>query len=479
MSSKVLMIYTGGTIGMLPREKGNPLSPLAPAEWNQLVDFVPALRQMTEIRPDLHAMKLIDSSDMHPGYWIDIARVIGEKYKDYDGFVILHGTDTMTYTATALSFLLDNLDKPVIITGSQISISRPRNDAVQNLVASLIFAAAKEYGLPVIPEVCICFDKILLRGNRSRKVSSSEYAGFDTPNYPHLAQVGEHIKVNTKAIRRPSDKGFFNHEALEQNVMLFDIFPGISPKMLRSVFDIEGLKGIVFRTFGAGNAPTNENFLREIEYAVTKKNLAIVNITQCTQGMVEMGLYDASATLSRIGVISGLDMTPEAALVKMMFLLGQGYDQDTLKAQMQKDLRGEQSVNTFNLSYEHGAAGPVAKLPAKQIPAGFDRDKIEKAHIRLDGVTLPKGTSEGKIELAVFMNFPAANQNTDVHIAQCLGVLEKGYAGEPVNMILDVTNKLIQIIDPDRPVQVSIVSRGEHEVRWDGAFISIFTSVDV
>ncbi len=474
---KVLMIYTGGTIGMLPKEEGNPLSPLVPANWGKLKKFAPVLEYLP-LDVALQEMKLIDSSDMNPDYWINIARVIRDNYEKFDGFVILHGTDTMTYTATALSFLLENLNKPVIITGSQLSIGQPRSDAVQNLVTSLTLAAAKSFNLPLIPEVCICFNNVILRGNRTRKVSSSGYSGFDTPNYPKLGKAGEHIKIDTKVIRKPSTEGFFANENLEKNVMLFDIFPGISPEILNSVFGIEGLKGVVFRTYGAGNAPTNEDFLKEIEKAINKKNLAIVNITQCNQGMVEMGLYDASATLSRLGVISGVDMTPEAALVKMMFLLGQGYDIGTVKDQMQKNLRGEQSVNVFNFVYEDGKADKVYKAPTKQLPAGFDKNMIVSVNIRIDEAILPKEVKQEEIELAVFMNYPGADENTDTSIPQCLGVLKGIYNGEPVNLILGCSERFKQVINPDRPIQIAIIAKNEHTVRWEGAFISVYTSVE-
>lgn len=474
---KVLMIYTGGTIGMLPKEKDNPLSPLVPANWGKLQEFAPVLKELP-LDIKLEEMKLIDSSDMHPDYWVDIARVIRDNYEKFDGFVILHGTDTMTYTATALSFLLENLAKPVIITGSQLSIGQPRSDALQNLVTSLTLAAPESFNLPLIPEVCICFNNVILRGNRTRKISSSGYTGFETPNYPKLGEAGEHIKINTKVIRKPSTEGFFINESLEKNVMLFDIFPGISPEILKSVFSINGLKGIVFRTFGAGNAPTNKAFLDEIEKAIKERELAIVNITQCNQGMVEMGLYDASATLSRLGVISGVDMTPESALVKMMFLLGQGYDIETVKDQMQKDLRGEQSVNVFNFVYEKGNADKVYKAPAKQVPAGFKKERIESANIRIDEATLPKEVEQEEIELAVFMNYPGADENTDTSIPQCLGVLKGIYNGEPANLILGCTERFKQVIIPGRPIQVTIVAKNEHTARWEGAFISVYTSVE-
>lgn len=473
--SKVLMIYTGGTIGMLPKDEGNPLSPLVPANWKKLQDFVPALRHLS-IDVDLHEMDLIDSSDMTPDYWVEIAKVIRDNYAAYDGFVILHGTDTMTHTASALSFLLENLSKPVIITGSQISISQPRNDAVQNLVTSLMLATPETFDLPLVPEVCIFFNGVLLRGNRARKVSSSAYAGFQTPNFPVLGVAGEHIDINKKVILKPSSKGFFINEVLEKNVLMFDIYPGIEPKILDKVFGIEGLKGVVLRTFGAGNGPTTPEFLGAIQRGVKDKGLAIVNITQCPQGMVEMGLYDASAGLLKLGVISGVDMTPEAALVKMQFLLGMGYDIETVKQLMQKDLRGEQSVNVFNLIYDKGEANKTYKAPAKQMEAGFRPDRIVKAHMRIDDATLPSDIKQAPIELAVFMNYPIVDETTSTDIPQCLGVLKSNFNGEPVNLILDCTEKVSQVLNPDRPVQIALVSKVGHPVKWEGAFLSMYTS---
>ncbi len=473
---KVLSIYTGGTIGMLPKDKGNPISPLVPARWEELQDFVPVLKSLP-LDVELKEMDLIDSSDMHPDYWIDMARVIRDHYEKYDGFVILHGTDTMTYTASALSFLLENLAKPVIITGSQTPMSHPRSDALQNLVTALMLASPRTFNLHTTPEVCIYFNNLLLRGNRARKVSSSDYTGFNSPNYVLLGKTGERITINKKNTREPSSENFFINETLEKNVLSFDILPGVSPRALRSIFDIEGLKGIILRTFGAGNAPTNEAFLKEIERAVNEKNLAVVNITQCTQGMVEMGMYNASAGLLRRGVISGVDMTPEAAVTKMMVLLGMGYDVATVKDLMQKDLRGEQSVNVYNFIYNHGKADPVYIGSEKHIQAGFKRDKIVKATIRLDSATPPTGASEGEITCAVFLNYPKADEKTDTSIPRCIGILEGYSSGEPIHMILDCTDKIKQVLSPDLPIQVTIATQNERPVEWDGLYITLYTEV--
>ncbi|MCL2201423.1 MAG: asparaginase domain-containing protein, partial [Oscillospiraceae bacterium] len=394
----------------------------------------------------------------------------------YDGFVILHGTDTMSYTATALSFLLENLGKPVILTGSQLPLARSRTDAAQNMVTALIFAASD--GVPTVPEVCILFDNVLLRGNRSRKVSSTGFAGFDSPNFRPLAKIGEHITVDKNLVRKLPTEGFFINESLTENVMMLDIFPGISPNMLRSVFSIKELKGVVLRTYGTGNTPTDTSFLREIENAITGNNLAVVNITQCIHGQVEMGMYDASLGLLRLGVISGVDMTPEAALVKMMFLLGRGYDIDTVKDQMQKDICGEQSFNVFNLLFERGQTkSACATLKAQMLPAGFEKERASTASIRFDGIrTVDSGEY---LEFAVFMNYPSAGAQTSTDIAQCLGVVKKQYSGYKTDCTLRCTEKVRKTIsDEARPIQITIVSRSG-ELAWDNVAISIHTDATV
>ena len=466
------MLCTGGTIGMLHKVKDDPSTPLVPAEWADIKESFPALAELEKkFVVDNQEMNLIDSSDMHPGYWTDLALKIQENYASYDGFVVLHGTDTMAYTATALSFMLENLDKPVVVTGSQLPLAKARTDAAQNLVTALMIAASD--GVPVIPEVSILFDKVLLRGNRSRKVSSNGFAGFESPNCDPLARIGEHIDVNTKLVRKPATEGFFVSEFLEPHVLPFDIFPGVNTEILEKIFEISGLKGVVMKTYGTGNVPTDPRFLDEIGNAVNK-GIAVVNITQCTQGMVEMGLYDASVELLRNGVISGLDMTPEAALVKTMFLLGQGYDISTVKDQMQRNLRGEQSANVFNFVYKTGKTeNNVGILPAQQIPAGFERDKILKANIRFEKVKIKQ--QEGSLNLAVFMNYPKPDATTDTGIPQCIGVIENVSA--ETDFMLDCTQKASQVIAPGRPVQISVVAQNGN-VSWGGMVLSIYTGVD-
>lgn len=477
---KILMICTGGTIGMLHKIPEDTSSPLVPASWAEIEKNFIAMKELPfDVTAD-DKMKLIDSSDMHPGYWQEIAYKIQKEYINYDGFVILHGTDTMAYTATMLSFMFENLSKPVIITGSQLPLAKPRSDASQNLVTALTIAASE--GVTIIPEVCILFDKKLLRGNRTRKVSSSGFDGFDSPNFPPLAEIGEHIKVNTHLVRKIPNEPFFINPTLNSNVMLFDIFPGISINILRSVFEInkdetdKKLKGIVLRTYGTGNAPTSEDFLDEILYATKDMKLAVLNITQCNQGMVEMGLYDASAGLIRRGVLSGVDMTSEAALVKMMFLLGQGYKPDTFKEQMQRDLRGEQSVNVFNFIYDRQqkTENGVCSLEEKTIPSGFVRDRVVTATIRFDGVNIKPINKDETMDVAVFMNYRSANTDTPTDIPQCLGVIEN--VNPETDFMLPCAQKVSQVTNPALPMQLSVVVKNGN-ITWKGMVLSVFTDV--
>jgi len=468
---KVLIVYTGGTIGMLNTVENEPSSPLEPATWEAIKKHSPGFKSLP-FDVEIEQMKpLIDSSDMSPKNWIDIAKLINKNYKSFDGFVVLHGTDTMSYTATALSFIFENLDKPVIITGSQLPLSKARSDASQNLVTSLMIAASE--GVPVIPEVCVYFNNVLLRGNRSRKVSSSGLDGFDTPNYSPLATVGEHIEADPRLIREVPKDGFFINAHLETNVMMFDIFPGISREIINHIFNIPDLQGVILRTYGTGNAPTDDALLNEIHTAITEKNIAVVNITQCNQGIVEMGLYSASVKLSRMGVISGVDMTPEAALVKMMYLIGQGYKTEDLKEQMQKDLRGEQRYNVFNLNYNAGETTEgVSRLDMKRVPGGFKREKIARANIRFDGLQLVEGK---EINLAVYMNYPSVDKTADINIPQCIGYLERVTA--LTDCVINCTEGVKQVINPSQPVQIAVVSQNGN-ISWEGVVLSIFTDVE-
>jgi L-asparaginase len=307
-------------------------------------------------------------------------------------------------------------------------------------------------------------------------VSSSGFLGFASPNYEPLAKIGEHIEVNTKLIRKPSIEGFYINESLDGNVLPFDIFPGIRSEILKKIFEIENLKGVIIKTFGTGNAPTDEKLFKEIGKAIGR-GIAVVNITQCMQGMVEMGLYDTSMGLLRNGVISGVDMTPEAALVKMMFLLGQGYDIETVKEQMQKNLCGEQSVNVYNFVFDKNLTNEkVCRLNAQVFPAGFDNNKIVKANIRFNKVRTKnyERSMLNPIKICIFLNCQA-DITTDINIPQCIGVID-GYDIE-LGFMAECTQKIRCLTTPSRPVQITVVSK-ETDISWESVVLSVYTDAN-
>ena len=337
--AKVLVIYTGGTIGMVhtdPTDLSSPLRPGTQAELltaarigNPLANIAWDMKPLTDF--DRNSVGALDSSSVGPREWRYMAAQIARNYEDYDGFVILHGTDTMAYTASALSFLLENLSKPVIMTGSQLPIADVRTDGGLNLINALYIAGYKSTGLPCVPEVAICFADVLLRGNRTTKVSTSRWQGFDTPNYPHLGRIGESIEIDeTVLLARPA--GLFSaHTALKESVTTITLYPGMSAALLSNMLNADA-QGFILRSFGTGAV---------IRDAVAGGKI-VVNTTQCLEGSVAMGLYAASSTLQAAGVISGADLTQEAALTKLMWLLATDGG-ETVAARMQTSQRGEQS----------------------------------------------------------------------------------------------------------------------------------------
>lgn len=340
MLEKILIINTGGTIGMVNSILGDPNSPLKPAKnWEDVAKAHPILLNFPT--DYLQLEELIDSSDMRPEIWIKIAKIIEENYSEYKGFVILHGTDTMAFTASALSFMLKNLGKPVVLTGSQVPLAFPRNDALQNLITSLMIAGNELYGIEKVPEVTICFRDELLRGNRARKMDATNYFGFSSPNYRALGEIGCEIKINRKKVLAPPKDIFYVDSSLNNNVINFEIFPGLNPEYLKNIVDLHPeIKGIVLKTYGNGNAPTTKEFIETMEYILTK-GVVIVNITQCSKGSVKMGLYEASSELKKMGIIDGKDMTPEAAITKLMYLLGKNLSLKELKYYMEHSIAGE------------------------------------------------------------------------------------------------------------------------------------------
>lgn len=337
----VLVIYTGGTLGMVYDRQNDQLIPF---DFEQILDRVPEIRRLDFEVTVIILDELIDSSNMQPSNWINLARIIRDNYDAYNSFVILHGTDTMAYTASALSFLLEGLAKTVILTGAQLPIGVARSDARENFITALEIAAAQENGRALVPEVCIYFNSLLLRGNRAKKKESVHFNAFHSENYPHLAMAGVNIEYNLPFIR-PYVVGstLAVHEAMDTNVIVLPLFPGINPQIINSILAIPGLKGLVLESYGSGNAPTESWFLDALENAIAR-GLVIFNVSQCDGGRVTQGRYQTSKQLDAIGVLSGSDCTVEAAITKLMFLLATEPDRARLKKRLVTPLSGEMSV---------------------------------------------------------------------------------------------------------------------------------------
>ena len=338
--SSLLLIYTGGTIGM----KEDPtIQALRPFDFSQILAEVPELRKYA-YRIDSYTFDpLIDSSDVEPSSWKMLVELIERKYDEYDGFVILHGTDTMAYSASALSFMIEELTKPVIFTGSQLPIGVPRTDGKENLISAVEIAAAKDSeGHALVPEVCICFDNVLMRGNRTTKINASNFRAFRSENFPPLAEAGINIRYNSHLIRKPASwnaRPIF-HKNLDTRVSILKIHPGITPQVVKDILCGQDSRAIIIETYGSGNAPSKKWFLDLVKEACNMGKI-LLNVTQCMAGTVDMNIYATGKTLKEAGALNGYDSTTEGALAKLFFLLGLYDDNSQAKERIEQDLRGE------------------------------------------------------------------------------------------------------------------------------------------
>lgn len=336
----ILLIYTGGTIGM----KQDPVTlDLKPFDFSQILDEMPELKKFGYNIDTYSFSPVIDSSDVSIPFWVHLCELIEKNYDKYDGFVVLHGTDTMSFSASAISFMLENIEKPIVFTGSQLPIGMLRTDGKENLISSIEIAASRdEEGHPMVPEVCIYFESQLYRGNRTTKYNAENFRAFRSANYPVLADVGIHIRFNRQFIRYPEKWGnpLKVRKNMDPSIIIIKVIPGMTRENLKAMTEIPGTRAILLETYGSGNAPSGKWFTGCIENAV-KRGIIVLNITQCHAGKVDMDAYSTGKSLKNIGVTSGKDCTTEAAATKLFFLLGQYSDNQEIKHLLEKNMRGE------------------------------------------------------------------------------------------------------------------------------------------
>ena len=440
---------------MKPTLADSPLSPLAPASREDLLSALEGFGATKGIQWELHSLTKVDGSEVDPldsaavgpQHWLAIARKIESLYEGYDGFVVIHGTDTLAYTASALSFLLVNLGKPVVVTGSQRPIFLERNDAAQNFLNALYVAGYKATGVPLVPEVCVCFGDHLLRGNRTRKISVEARDGFSSPNYPPLGNFGQSISINRKRIRErpPADSPFYVHRRLNDQVMDLTLYPGVRGAQLLPFFEREDISGFILRTFGSGTTPRDPELLDAVIKAASRGKLMLV-VTQCLEGGVDLGRYATSSTLLEPRIVSGFDLTPEAALVKLMWMLALEEGPE-LEGQLQVSHRGEQSHEHHHLCFG-GCSGKRTQTYSGKPTSPFVRSALRRALIRV--------REAQDCEFRFFLNATGIEHDAPVDDVRCLGSLQT----KDGHGVLDVTQRLKNLMVENRPLRLTVTAAG-------------------
>lgn len=461
-------------------QPGNPLVPMGADKVREILPDANKFKKGADIAVEFDQLdELLDSSSMTPKEWILIGKRIEENYNKFDGFVIIHGTDTLSYTASALSFMFENLSKPIVVTGSQLPLNNPRTDAALNYGHAVMLAGYKATDLPLIPEVIVVFADKILRGCRTRKMSASAWTGFESPNAPPLGEIGEHVRVFESQIRPAPARDLevqFNSE-LVTDVLDISLSPCLTATHLREILALKDVKGVVLRTYGSGNATADPKFLDALRDGIRAGAKTVVNITQCPQGSVEMGLYQASVGLIDRGVISGLDMTPEAAMTKLMVILAARIG-DQVKLQMQINERGEQSQNLFDLVY----SPPRPKLSAEnysqyvQPDRRFNRNDLSSAVIRIRHLRVGVDKSSPRpTAIYIFMNFPNARaQETHPRLVHKID-LEGKKSSEPFAVVETLSKDQVKNIIGDSDVVLTLVpSEGVH-FAFEQLSLSLFT----
>lgn len=470
MLEKVLIINTGGTIGMVHNDPNDPTSPLRPAkDWHEIAKEHPILEKFPTDYCQLDP--LIDSSDMCLEVWVKIGEIIEKFYDEYRGFVILHGTDTMAFTASALSFMCKNLSKPIILTGSQVPLQFPRSDALQNLITAIQIAGNEVYGVRLVPEVAIFFRDTLLRGNRARKIDATNYFGFSSPNYPAIGEVGGDIKIIKDRILKPSHEKFYLDKRLSNEVIVLELFPGLNFSYLKNIFkEGSGIKGVILKTYGNGNAPTSQEFLDFIEY-ISSQKIVIIDITQCTKGFVKMGLYEASAKLTDIGVISGTDLTPEAAVTKLMYLLGAYKDIKQIKRKMQVDICGEQTLSQYDFSFESDGEFTNYFETEIIVPKKLKKEYLLRSVARVVGI---KNREFEDKELLITMSIESLDDYNDNFI-EPNSKIQKIVKKEKKDAHILFDKSVKRILDSSRMVKITMTSN--MKITWENINFSIYSEL--